>query len=703
MALRHAITWGAVLPLCAAAVAQPCLVTYTFTAAPPPAGGIYQAGQTVTFCLTITNWNTTNANWLHGVVPLLGAGWDAASLTPGTPPATMGPSTGTWGWWPVCTGTAPTAIGPVGPGFFFDLDNDGNPGNNFGDYVNGASNWQFCWDVTVPVGAACVDGADLSMTAAVYGDSETGAWGSSGCTGDPNPIAAATAQCCQADAGSPATIDLCTNGAPVDLFLQLGGTPDPGGTWTGPGGAAFTNPFDPSTDPSGAYTYTVPDVLPCLPVQATVTVNIATAMDAGIDAPAPLCADAPPLNMFGALGGTPDPGGNWLTPGGAPFGGTFNAATDPPGVYAYVTPAVAPCVNDTALLTISVDPLPDAGGDGAIELCADEPNEVLFNLLGGSPDAGGTWIDPNNAIHSGTLDPSTELSGDYLYVVQGTGQCASLSDTAIVSATLNHMPEVAFAADPLAGCEPLVVTFENNTPTAQIGTLDWSFGDGQNGSTTGSFDHTYSDAGVYDVSLTVTSPEGCVATVAVADLITVSAAPTAAFDVSPNPATTANSTVLFTAMDPVAVQWDWTIADLGTSDENQFQFEFPDVVGGEYEICLTTTDTYGCTATQCETLVVKAPLFVYVPNAFTPNGDGTNDQFHATIFGSDPLAYHLYIYDRWGGKVFESTDMLNVWTGAYMNNGGEPLPEGVYAWRLLTQPEEGGGKKEFMGHVSLLK
>src|SRR5436190_3225986 len=162
---------GLALTLASALVAQDCLVSYTFTANPPPAAGTYQSGQAVTFCVTISNWNTTNANWLHGVVPQFGPGWDQSTLVTSPPPATQGGSGGTWGWFAVDNGTAGTAIGPVGPGWFFDLDNDGTPGNNFGDYVDGPCNFQFCWTISVAVGANCITGGDLSMTASIFGDS----------------------------------------------------------------------------------------------------------------------------------------------------------------------------------------------------------------------------------------------------------------------------------------------------------------------------------------------------------------------------------------------------------------------------------------------------------------------------------------------------------------------------------------------------
>ena len=93
-----------------ALLAQDCLGDYTVTATPMPVDGTYDCGQTVTFCLTVNTWNTTNANWLQGVVASFGPGWDMNTLVPGTPPGTIGGSGGTWGWYDSVTGTAPTNV-----------------------------------------------------------------------------------------------------------------------------------------------------------------------------------------------------------------------------------------------------------------------------------------------------------------------------------------------------------------------------------------------------------------------------------------------------------------------------------------------------------------------------------------------------------------------------------------------------------------
>src|SRR5690606_4400515 len=100
--------------------AQGQYVTYTFD--PPPNNGAYEPGQVVNICLTINGDGLSPANWLHGLVFILGPAWDTNSITNVVTPNAV------WGYYP-----SVTAQGNVwGPGFYYDSNGDGNPGNNWG-------------------------------------------------------------------------------------------------------------------------------------------------------------------------------------------------------------------------------------------------------------------------------------------------------------------------------------------------------------------------------------------------------------------------------------------------------------------------------------------------------------------------------------------------------------------------------------------
>ncbi|GAB4375189.1 MAG: hypothetical protein Kow0075_01400 [Salibacteraceae bacterium] len=88
---------------------------------------------------------------------------------------------------------------------------------------------------------------------------------------------------------------------------------------------------------------------------------------------------------------------------------------------------------------------------------------------------------------------------------------------------------------------------------------------------------------------------------------------------------------------------------------------------------LTVTDSVGCTMTDSAEL--KALSVLNVPTAFTPNGDGINEEFR--VKGFNIIKFHMVIRDRWGRVVYESTDLQAGWNGHWMNTGN-PCPSGAY-------------------------
>ena len=114
---------------------------------------------------------------------------------------------------------------------------------------------------------------------------------------------------------------------------------------------------------------------------------------------------------------------------------------------------------------------------------------------------------------------------------------------------------------------------------------------------------------------------------------------------------------------------------------------------GEYSVIIKTTE--GCESSDTAMLVnVSVP--VYVPNAFTPNGDGLNDTFKPIITKPDLVSqYHLSIYNRWGQCFFESSDPSTGW------DGKDELP-GVYNW-VVSYMDGMGKLNQLKGVVNLIK
>jgi gliding motility-associated-like protein len=118
---------------------------------------------------------------------------------------------------------------------------------------------------------------------------------------------------------------------------------------------------------------------------------------------------------------------------------------------------------------------------------------------------------------------------------------------------------------------------------------------------------------------------------------------------------------------------------------------------GIYPIAMVVSNANGCSDTLIKTITVEPNFNIYVPNAFTPNGDNLNDVFMPV--GSGIKTYSLLIFDRWGGKLFESATILVGWDGTYK---GEAVKMDIYNWKISATNAK-GEKKEMAGRVSLLR
>ncbi|MEM1321427.1 MAG: gliding motility-associated C-terminal domain-containing protein, partial [Bacteroidota bacterium] len=120
---------------------------------------------------------------------------------------------------------------------------------------------------------------------------------------------------------------------------------------------------------------------------------------------------------------------------------------------------------------------------------------------------------------------------------------------------------------------------------------------------------------------------------------------------------------------------------------------------GQYWV--EVSNELGCTASDTVLMREQCPTRIYIPNAFSPNDDGINDEFGA--FGTDIIRFQLRIFNRWGGVVFESKDPEGHWDG-FIN--GEPAQEGVYTWMIELEgyQEDGSTYTEVLsGNTTLLR
>lgn len=248
-------------------------------------------------------------------------------------------------------------------------------------------------------------------------------------------------------------------------------------------------------------------------------------------------------------------------------------------------------------------------------------------------------------------------------------------------------------------CVPEDITFTNlSFPIDDTYTLSWDFGDG------GSSDqlsptHTYDKTGLFDVSLKITSPIGCETIANYPAWIEVLESPTASFTYSPETFNNFEKTALFSNESENERSVLWNFSGNGISFENNPTYTFPDT--GLYTISLIAFHENGCTDTTSALIDVMPLVTLVMPNAFTPNNDGLNDDFRGYGFIEAISDYKMTIWNRWGELIFETDDALTGWNGT-MNNTGQDCPQGVYVYQIEYLAPRGETKK-LEGHCTLVR
>lgn len=104
----------------------------------------------------------------------------------------------------------------------------------------------------------------------------------------------------------------------------------------------------------------------------------------------------------------------------------------------------------------------------------------------------------------------------------------------------------------------------------------------------------------------------------------------------------------------------------------------------DYMVSLKVLSANGCYQTVTKTITVEAIFRLFIPDAFTPNGDGINDAFQ--IGGVGISKFEMYVFNRWGAQVFHSSDLQDAWDGTFK---GSPAPTGTYSFMLQVEDRAG--------------
>jgi len=370
----------------------------------------------------------------------------------------------------------------------------------------------------------------------------------------------------------------------------------------------------------------------------------------------------------------------------AVVGNSVNASPSSSTQYT-VTGTDANGCSNTAVSSVIVNPLPNVTVNSAT-ICAGKTT-----TLAASGANSYNW-NPGTGLSSSTVaNPIASPASTTSYTVTGT-DINNCTNTASATVSVNPLPVVNAIPPFSSGCAPVCVDFSNNGTTSTSATYSWTLGNGtvSNSQTPQA---CYSNAGTFTVSLTVTDSNGCKnASLASVNVYPV---PTADFSFSPYPTTIFDPHIQFYDLTTGAniASWTWSFGDGDSSNLQNPLHTYPDT--GLFYPNLHVLSDYGCWNIIWKVIYISPEYLIYVPNAFTPNGDNNNEIFLPK--GEGIKEYTLRIFDRWGQQIFQSNDIMVGWDG---KKGDTYLQEDVYVWAIELRNIK-GEPKQLSGVVSLIK
>ena len=274
----------------------------------------------------------------------------------------------------------------------------------------------------------------------------------------------------------------------------------------------------------------------------------------------------------------------------------------------------------------------------------------------------------------------------------------SCSDTSQTLFDVIGQPTTAMRITPPSGCSPLDVEFESFTPYGD--TWEWDFGDGFTDNGGPINHHQYTEAGVYQVSMRITNEDQCSIDTVVNSAVVVHPRAQAGFSMSPNEISVSYPVAQYVNESFGATDFILEPGDGSSYPDFISQHIYDITAQTSFTITLIANNQFNCPDTLSKKLKVAPAPSIYLPNSFTPNGDGNNDDFGPAIF-EQPYLYDFLVYDRWGHLVFETLDKDVKWDGTYFNNGKKPIKQDVYVYKIVLafEPDK---LQELYGNITVI-
>jgi len=442
---------------------------------------------------------------------------------------------------------------------------------------------------------------------------------------------------------------------------------------------------------AGNYTVTVVDANNC-PTSATASLTQPTQVITTATAPDSICSGTTVTIMATGSGGNGIYTYQWSNGGGS----IATQNVTPVNSTTYTVTAIDGngCVGKPATVTINTWNLGPANVNVSPlqTVCHGDTVTLFANVT--NANSGQVNIQWSNG-YNGSGPFKMVLPTDTSFTITVTNQCGS-TVTKSIPVKINTLPVIKIPVQSSASCRGVTFTYNDSSSEDKYDSYLWNFGDSTTGNTN-PISHTYAQTGTYTVIVIVTSPEGCRSTASAPADVMIYPTAKAIFTADPSEAPIAEPVISFKDGSINTTAWMYDFGDKTTSFEENPVHTYADT--GNYLVHLYTNNKFGCADTAQAEVRIDPEFTFYVPDAFTPNGDGVNDFF--TGKGIGIIGFDMVIYDRWGQYIFETQDINTGWNGTV--NGGTAIAQEdtyVYVIKVVDYLHK---VHSYLGSVTIIK
>lgn len=393
---------------------------------------------------------------------------------------------------------------------------------------------------------------------------------------------------------------------------------------------------------------------------------------------------------------------------GSPIVQTINPLHKYPneGIYniSYIVISNNGCIDNTSIST-EIYPVPTANYSFN-QVCENTEPTPFFNssIVSTGSIIGWQW-NFDEAVNSiSTLpNPQHNYNQDGIYnvklIVNTDKGCF---DTIVQPVTVLAKPTTIFTSDITQDCADACINFYDfslsNATSINYWEWDLDGGDtiyGQNPSKC-YYNSSNTEDSLFSISLVTRNDLGCYDTIKVEDFIASWHNPIADFQVTPEKTDMYLSNIEFPNNSIGADFYDWNFGDNKYSIAFEPNHSYEDT--GTFFIQLAVETIHGCKDTTYRSVRIDPVVSLYIPNTFTPDGDGNNDDFFFKQYAFIEEGLDFKIFDKWGTLIY-FTDKFIPWDGTYKD---VPVKQDTYIYKV-TCFDFFGQEHNMKGHVNLLR